>query len=198
MSHRMSIRMNSRVHHPEKCLCCSYSNLCTEKETQLYRIMFSLYTVETVSHRKTEALFTHNHFYCEATCIPDHTHGHTHSRFTDLSSAGSVKTTILCDDHNRSEQGSNGVVNLLHSSDTKCPHCHTGTVHVLWCKSSSLCVHVCCFPQLDRVIFCVFLPKDKELYLKNLPLYFAAGELSLSYYIHTHTRRYIVTTPRLK
>ncbi|KAM6953637.1 ADP-ribose glycohydrolase MACROD1 [Aplochiton taeniatus] len=26
--------------------------------------------------------------------------------------------------------------------------------------------------QLDRVIFCVFLPADKELYLKNLPLYF--------------------------
>lgn len=32
--------------------------------------------------------------------------------------------------------------------------------------------------KLDRVIFCVFLPADKELYLKNLPLYFpgaAAG-----------------------
>ncbi|XP_054647155.1 ADP-ribose glycohydrolase MACROD1 isoform X5 [Dunckerocampus dactyliophorus] len=26
--------------------------------------------------------------------------------------------------------------------------------------------------KLDRVIFCVFLPKDKELYLQNLPLYF--------------------------
>lgn len=26
--------------------------------------------------------------------------------------------------------------------------------------------------QLDRVIFCVFLPKDKALYEKNLPLYF--------------------------
>ncbi|XP_029917452.1 ADP-ribose glycohydrolase MACROD1 isoform X2 [Myripristis murdjan] len=26
--------------------------------------------------------------------------------------------------------------------------------------------------KLDRVIFCVFLPTDKELYLKNLPLYF--------------------------
>ncbi|XP_030594833.1 ADP-ribose glycohydrolase MACROD1 isoform X1 [Archocentrus centrarchus] len=28
--------------------------------------------------------------------------------------------------------------------------------------------------KLDRVIFCVFLPKDKELYLQNLPLYFPA------------------------
>ncbi|KAM9741518.1 ADP-ribose glycohydrolase MACROD1 isoform 2-T2 [Menidia menidia] len=28
--------------------------------------------------------------------------------------------------------------------------------------------------KLDRVIFCVFLPVDKELYLKNLPLYFPA------------------------
>ncbi|XP_059201590.1 ADP-ribose glycohydrolase MACROD1 isoform X2 [Centropristis striata] len=28
--------------------------------------------------------------------------------------------------------------------------------------------------KLDRVIFCVFLPTDKELYLKNLPLYFPA------------------------
>ncbi|CAL8264249.1 unnamed protein product [Lota lota] len=26
--------------------------------------------------------------------------------------------------------------------------------------------------KLDRVIFCVFLPADRELYLKNLPLYF--------------------------
>ncbi|XP_041704799.1 ADP-ribose glycohydrolase MACROD1 isoform X3 [Coregonus clupeaformis] len=29
--------------------------------------------------------------------------------------------------------------------------------------------------KLDRVIFCVFLPTDKELYLKNLPLYFPPG-----------------------
>ncbi|XP_029368614.1 ADP-ribose glycohydrolase MACROD1 isoform X2 [Echeneis naucrates] len=29
--------------------------------------------------------------------------------------------------------------------------------------------------KLDRVIFCVFLPKDKELYLQNLPLYFPAA-----------------------
>ncbi|CAB1451079.1 unnamed protein product [Pleuronectes platessa] len=29
--------------------------------------------------------------------------------------------------------------------------------------------------KLDRVIFCVFLPTDKELYLKNLPLYFPAA-----------------------
>ncbi|KAI3351163.1 hypothetical protein L3Q82_005721 [Scortum barcoo] len=29
--------------------------------------------------------------------------------------------------------------------------------------------------KLDRVIFCVFLPTDKELYLQNLPLYFPAG-----------------------
>ncbi|XP_027141374.1 ADP-ribose glycohydrolase MACROD1 isoform X3 [Larimichthys crocea] len=28
--------------------------------------------------------------------------------------------------------------------------------------------------ELDRVIFCVFLPADKELYLQNLPLYFPA------------------------
>uniref|UniRef100_A0A3P9I856 Mono-ADP ribosylhydrolase 1 n=1 Tax=Oryzias latipes TaxID=8090 RepID=A0A3P9I856_ORYLA len=28
--------------------------------------------------------------------------------------------------------------------------------------------------KLDRVIFCVFLPADKELYLQNLPLYFPA------------------------
>ncbi|XP_041845915.1 ADP-ribose glycohydrolase MACROD1 [Melanotaenia boesemani] len=28
--------------------------------------------------------------------------------------------------------------------------------------------------KLDRVIFCVFLPKDKELYLQNLPLYYPA------------------------
>uniref|UniRef100_A0A1A8H8W7 MACRO domain containing 1 n=1 Tax=Nothobranchius korthausae TaxID=1143690 RepID=A0A1A8H8W7_9TELE len=28
--------------------------------------------------------------------------------------------------------------------------------------------------KLDRVIFCVFLPMDKELYLQNLPLYFPA------------------------
>ncbi|XP_037118321.1 ADP-ribose glycohydrolase MACROD1 isoform X1 [Syngnathus acus] len=26
--------------------------------------------------------------------------------------------------------------------------------------------------KLDRIIFCVFLPKDQELYLQNLPLYF--------------------------
>ncbi|TWW55689.1 O-acetyl-ADP-ribose deacetylase MACROD2 [Takifugu flavidus] len=26
--------------------------------------------------------------------------------------------------------------------------------------------------KLDRVIFCVFLPSDKKLYLQNLPLYF--------------------------
>ncbi|KAM8848674.1 ADP-ribose glycohydrolase MACROD1 isoform 1-T1 [Synchiropus picturatus] len=29
--------------------------------------------------------------------------------------------------------------------------------------------------QLDRVIFCVFLSKDKDLYLQNLPLYFPAA-----------------------
>ncbi|KAM9511247.1 ADP-ribose glycohydrolase MACROD1 isoform 2-T2 [Salvelinus alpinus] len=29
--------------------------------------------------------------------------------------------------------------------------------------------------KLDRVIFCVFLPTDKELYLKNLPLYFPSA-----------------------
>lgn len=29
--------------------------------------------------------------------------------------------------------------------------------------------------ELDRVIFCVFLPTDKELYLQNLPLYFPAA-----------------------
>uniref|UniRef100_A0A3B5K8V6 Mono-ADP ribosylhydrolase 1 n=1 Tax=Takifugu rubripes TaxID=31033 RepID=A0A3B5K8V6_TAKRU len=34
--------------------------------------------------------------------------------------------------------------------------------------------------KLDRVIFCVFLPSDKKLYLQNLPLYFPGGELSLS------------------
>ncbi|KAF6726586.1 O-acetyl-ADP-ribose deacetylase MACROD2 [Oryzias melastigma] len=28
--------------------------------------------------------------------------------------------------------------------------------------------------KLDRVIFCVFLPADKKLYLQNLPLYFPA------------------------
>ncbi|XP_077433583.1 ADP-ribose glycohydrolase MACROD1 isoform X1 [Vanacampus margaritifer] len=28
------------------------------------------------------------------------------------------------------------------------------------------------YDKLDRVIFCVFLPKDQELYLQNLPLYF--------------------------
>ncbi|XP_034037693.1 ADP-ribose glycohydrolase MACROD1 isoform X2 [Thalassophryne amazonica] len=28
--------------------------------------------------------------------------------------------------------------------------------------------------KVDRVIFCVFLPMDKELYLQNLPLYFTA------------------------
>ncbi|KAK2849020.1 hypothetical protein Q5P01_008854 [Channa striata] len=28
--------------------------------------------------------------------------------------------------------------------------------------------------KLDRVVFCVFLPADKELYLQNLPLYFPA------------------------
>uniref|UniRef100_A0A4W6EZF4 Mono-ADP ribosylhydrolase 1 n=1 Tax=Lates calcarifer TaxID=8187 RepID=A0A4W6EZF4_LATCA len=33
--------------------------------------------------------------------------------------------------------------------------------------------------KLDRVIFCVFLPTDKELYLQNLPLYFPAGPLKL-------------------
>uniref|UniRef100_G3PXL1 Mono-ADP ribosylhydrolase 1 n=1 Tax=Gasterosteus aculeatus aculeatus TaxID=481459 RepID=G3PXL1_GASAC len=30
--------------------------------------------------------------------------------------------------------------------------------------------------ELDRVIFCVFLPADKELYLQTLPLYFPAGD----------------------
>lgn len=29
--------------------------------------------------------------------------------------------------------------------------------------------------KLDRVIFCVFLPTDKELYMQNLPLYFPAA-----------------------
>ncbi|XP_034037694.1 ADP-ribose glycohydrolase MACROD1 isoform X3 [Thalassophryne amazonica] len=29
--------------------------------------------------------------------------------------------------------------------------------------------------KVDRVIFCVFLPMDKELYLQNLPLYFTAA-----------------------
>ncbi|KAG7517177.1 hypothetical protein JOB18_000984 [Solea senegalensis] len=29
--------------------------------------------------------------------------------------------------------------------------------------------------KLDRVIFCVFLPMDKELYMQNLPLYFPAA-----------------------
>ncbi|XP_071362920.1 ADP-ribose glycohydrolase MACROD1 isoform X4 [Trachinotus anak] len=29
--------------------------------------------------------------------------------------------------------------------------------------------------KLDRIIFCVFLPTDKELYLQNLPLYFPAA-----------------------
>ncbi|XP_047441467.1 ADP-ribose glycohydrolase MACROD1 isoform X2 [Mugil cephalus] len=29
--------------------------------------------------------------------------------------------------------------------------------------------------KLDRVIFCVFLPTDKELYLQNLPVYFPAA-----------------------
>uniref|UniRef100_A0AAV2MKN7 Macro domain-containing protein n=1 Tax=Knipowitschia caucasica TaxID=637954 RepID=A0AAV2MKN7_KNICA len=28
--------------------------------------------------------------------------------------------------------------------------------------------------KLDRIIFCVFLPADKDLYLDNLPLYFPA------------------------
>ncbi|XP_076015711.1 ADP-ribose glycohydrolase MACROD1 [Genypterus blacodes] len=32
--------------------------------------------------------------------------------------------------------------------------------------------------KLDRVIFCVFLPTDKELYLQNLPLYFP-GEVTV-------------------
>ncbi|TKS72268.1 O-acetyl-ADP-ribose deacetylase MACROD1 [Collichthys lucidus] len=31
--------------------------------------------------------------------------------------------------------------------------------------------------ELDRVIFCVFLPADKELYLQNLPLYFPADRV---------------------
>ncbi|KAG7230419.1 hypothetical protein INR49_024525, partial [Caranx melampygus] len=47
---------------------------------------------------------------------------------------------------------------------------------------------------LDRVIFCVFLPTDKELYLQNLPLYFPAGELSCFCSLtekHTHTLAYI-------
>ncbi|KAF3838528.1 hypothetical protein F7725_010296 [Dissostichus mawsoni] len=30
--------------------------------------------------------------------------------------------------------------------------------------------------KLDRVIFCVFLPTDKELYMKTLPLYFPAED----------------------
>ncbi|XP_034067758.1 ADP-ribose glycohydrolase MACROD1 isoform X1 [Gymnodraco acuticeps] len=30
--------------------------------------------------------------------------------------------------------------------------------------------------KLDRVIFCVFLPTDKELYMKTLPLYFPAAD----------------------
>ncbi|XP_069387249.1 ADP-ribose glycohydrolase MACROD1 isoform X3 [Paralichthys olivaceus] len=34
--------------------------------------------------------------------------------------------------------------------------------------------------KLDRVIFCVFLPTDKELYLKNLPLYFPAAPTEAS------------------
>ncbi|XP_029021059.1 ADP-ribose glycohydrolase MACROD1 isoform X3 [Betta splendens] len=29
--------------------------------------------------------------------------------------------------------------------------------------------------KVDRVVFCVFLPTDKDLYLQNLPLYFPAG-----------------------
>ncbi|XP_038555683.1 ADP-ribose glycohydrolase MACROD1 isoform X3 [Micropterus salmoides] len=34
--------------------------------------------------------------------------------------------------------------------------------------------------KLDRVIFCVFLPTDKELYLQNLPLYFPAEATVMS------------------
>lgn len=34
--------------------------------------------------------------------------------------------------------------------------------------------------KLDRVIFCVFLPTDKELYLQNLPLYFPAENTTKS------------------
>ncbi|XP_008325078.1 ADP-ribose glycohydrolase MACROD1 isoform X1 [Cynoglossus semilaevis] len=33
--------------------------------------------------------------------------------------------------------------------------------------------------KMDRVIFCVFLPTDKELYLQNLPLYFPADDGSV-------------------
>lgn len=59
MSHRMSIRMNSRVHNPENGLCCSYSDLCTEKEIKLHRIMFSSYTIETISHTEKLKLYLH-------------------------------------------------------------------------------------------------------------------------------------------
>uniref|UniRef100_A0A3B3W327 Mono-ADP ribosylhydrolase 1 n=1 Tax=Poecilia latipinna TaxID=48699 RepID=A0A3B3W327_9TELE len=40
--------------------------------------------------------------------------------------------------------------------------------------------------KLDRVIFCVFLPTDKELYLQNLPLYFPPGEPSAPENTNTH------------
>lgn len=58
-------------------------------------------------------------------------------------------------------------------------------------KGHCLCVCVC---QLDRVIFCVFLPADKELYLQNLPLYFPAGELSHKHaYSCIHTQTHTLT-----
>lgn len=54
----------------------------------------------------------------------------------------------------------------------------------------ALCANVCvacaCVCQLDRVIFCVFLPTDKELYLQNLPLYFPPGEPSAPENTNTH------------
>ncbi|KAM3867133.1 ADP-ribose glycohydrolase MACROD1 [Diretmus argenteus] len=42
--------------------------------------------------------------------------------------------------------------------------------------------------KVDRVIFCVFLPTDKELYLKNLPLYFP-GALHFTYLDSLQVRR---------
>lgn len=90
----------------------------------------------------------------------------------------------------------------LHSPNIATAQCHT-LLHcflVLLMNSRLLnmlvikvivCVCVC---QLDRVIFCVFLPADKELYLQNLPLYFPAGELSHKHaYSCIHTQTHTLT-----
>lgn len=116
------------------------------------------------------------------------THTHTHIQLlyisSTLSRARCVITSVLWCDHNGLIERCTRCVLLIsprhivtHCPIVPLPCCHWWILsYACGCNIGHyLCVCVC-VSQLDRVIFCVFLPTDKELYLQNLPLYFPAGE----------------------